>query len=71
MTSSDEKDKILTMHSDAERQAPALPPELQGQIGKKLREAYTELVTEPVPDRFVMLLQKLKKQESGDQGGAA
>lgn len=48
---------------------PALPPELQGQIGKKLREAYTELVTEPVPDKFLQLLQQLKNKEAQEQGG--
>ena len=30
-----------------------LPVELQGQIGQRLREAYNELVSEPVPDRFI------------------
>ncbi|HET6389034.1 NepR family anti-sigma factor [Hyphomicrobium sp.] len=43
-------------------QAP-LPVELQGQIGQRLREAYVELINEPVPDRFVELLQKLKQRE--------
>jgi len=43
-------------------QAP-LPVELQGQIGQRLREAYIELINEPVPDRFVELLQKLKQRE--------
>ena len=52
-----------------------LPVELQGQIGQRLREAYNELVNEPVPDRFVLLLQQLKSSEgdghesSGGQGG--
>ena len=43
-------------------QAP-LPVELQGQIGQRLREAYVELINEPVPDRFVALLQKIKQCE--------
>ncbi|SFV26584.1 hypothetical protein SAMN04488557_0524 [Hyphomicrobium facile] len=43
-------------------QAP-LPVELQGQIGQRLREAYIELINEPVPDRFVTLLQRLKQRE--------
>ncbi|RUO99650.1 NepR family anti-sigma factor [Hyphomicrobium sp.] len=49
-------------------QAP-LPVELQGQIGQRLREAYVELINEPVPDRFVDLLQKLKQREEQGQGG--
>jgi hypothetical protein len=40
-----------------------LPVELQGQIGQRLREAYNELISEPVPDRFVQLLQQLKQRE--------
>ena len=47
---------------------PPLPMELQGQIGQRLREAYNELVSEPVPDRFIQLLQQLKKREE-EQGG--
>lgn len=46
-----------------------LPVELQGQIGQRLREAYNELVSEPVPDRFILLLQQLKKTENQGQGG--
>ena len=41
----------------------SLPVVLQGQIGQRLREAYNELVSEPVPDRFVLLLQQLKQRE--------
>jgi hypothetical protein len=46
-----------------------LPVELQGQIGQRLREAYNELVSEPVPDRFILLLQQLKQTENQGQGG--
>ena len=49
-------------------QAP-LPVELQGQIGQRLREAYIELINEPVPDRFMVLLQQLKQREEQGQGG--
>ena len=40
-----------------------LPPELQGQLGKRLRELYSDLVKQPVPDKFLMLLEELKKSE--------
>jgi hypothetical protein len=45
------------------------PVELQGQIGQRIREAYNELVKEPVPDRFVQLLQQLKQREDHGKGG--
>lgn len=51
--------------------ATPLPCELQGQIGKKLREAYSELVSEPVPDRFLQLLQQLKSKETDRKEGGA
>ena len=41
----------------------ALPPELQGQLGKRLRESYSDLVNQPVPDKFLALLEELKKSE--------
>jgi hypothetical protein len=47
----------------------SLPVMPQGQIGQRLREAYNELVSEPVPDRFVLLLQQLKKREKQGEGG--
>ena len=40
-----------------------LPPELQGQLGKRLREAYSDLVNQPVPDKFLTLLEQLKTNE--------
>lgn len=46
----------------------SMPGELQGQLGQKLREAYSELVSEPVPDRFVQLLQALKQKETPGGG---
>ena len=41
----------------------ALPPELQGQLGKRLRESYSDLVKQPIPDKFLALLEELKKSE--------
>lgn len=46
-----------------------LPAELQGQIGQRLREAYNELISEPVPDRFINLLQQLKDREDKSPEG--
>lgn len=41
----------------------SLPSELQGQLGKRLRESYSDLVKQPVPDKFLLLLEELKKSE--------
>jgi hypothetical protein len=55
--------------STTQKQQTQLPTELQGQIGRRLREAYNELVSEPVPDRFIQLLQQLKQREDQGRGG--
>jgi hypothetical protein len=43
------------------------PPQVdsaaQGAIGRKLREAYEEVVREEVPERLLQLLDQLKKKE--------
>lgn len=49
---------------DAPRQ-PGLGNDLQAVIGQQLRAVYQEVVSEPVPDRFVQLLAELAKKEAG------
>lgn len=34
-------------------------PEVQGKLGDKLREVYSDVMNEPVPDRFLELLAQL------------
>ena len=36
---------------------------IQGVLGRKLRESYEEVVREQVPDKFLQLLDQLKKSE--------
>ena len=44
----------------APRSGKAVPkPELTGQIGNKLRSVYNEVLSQPVPDRFLDLLREL------------
>jgi hypothetical protein len=44
---------------DRERQHPHLGADLQAVIGRQLRAVYHEILNEPVPDRFVRLLEEL------------
>jgi hypothetical protein len=54
---------------ESARNEPAgVDPVLQGSIGRKLRDAYQEVVNEEVPAKFLTLLQELKKKESGSGG---
>ena len=42
---------------------------IQGALGRKLRESYDEVVKEAVPDKFLQLLDQLKKSEGDDKAG--
>ena len=41
---------------------------IQGALGRKLRESWEEVVKEEVPEKFMHLLDQLKKTEKGDPG---
>ncbi|WP_246717399.1 NepR family anti-sigma factor [Oricola nitratireducens] len=55
---------------DGKKKPPKLDDLAASQIGKKLRAKFDEVLSEPVPDRFVDLLNKLeaaeKKQSKDD-----
>lgn len=38
-----------------------LPREIQGKIGKELRQVYGRMLAEPLPDKFSKLLEELGK----------
>jgi hypothetical protein len=40
-----------------------LDQEIQRRLGQKLRTLYLELINEPIPDKFVKLLNELEKWE--------
>jgi len=42
---------------------PALPPKIQAQIGQQLQNYFSSVMTEPIPDKFVALLDSLEKKE--------
>ncbi len=57
---------MATDYSDRDRESeakpvsgPALSRSLQGHLGRQLRAVYTELVEEPIPDKFAKLLEEL------------
>ncbi len=41
--------------------APKIDPQVQLEIGRHLRAHYDDVVSEPVPDRFMELLEKLER----------
>lgn len=58
---------IRTPTSDSPLATPAgviLETDLQSHIGRQLRAVYDEIVNEPVPDRFLKLLEELELQRT-------
>ena len=51
--------EIRMVESGKKNKAPALPPDVQGKIGEKLKALYDDVVRQPVPDRFMDLLSQL------------
>jgi Anti-sigma factor NepR len=49
----------------SEASSPPLGPALQAHIGKQLRAAFQSVLAEPVPSRFVELLESLEKKGDG------
>ncbi len=47
-----------------------MDPELQAFIGRQLQATYDEVLNEPVPDRFLALLEQLEKVKAGDPAKA-
>jgi hypothetical protein len=47
--------------SDSTRAEPGIPDELRGAIGKQLRQVYSQMLSEPLPDKFTQLLDSLGK----------
>lgn len=47
-------------------QSGRIEPELRDHIGRQLRAVYDEILTEPVPDRFLKLLADLQNKRDGD-----
>ena len=43
-----------------------LEADLQAHIGRQLRAVYDEIANEPVPDRFLKLLEQLERQRTDD-----
>ncbi len=51
---------------------PAVDAAIQGLLGRKLRENYEQVVKEAVPEKFLNLLDELKKKEkTGKKDGGS
>jgi hypothetical protein len=48
---------------EARKSAARIDAKVRTHLGKKLKSAYQTLVDEPVPDKFVQLLDELRRKE--------
>jgi hypothetical protein len=53
--------------SDINDHETGLKSEIQEKLGRKLKEVYADVVNEPVPDRFLDLLNQLEEAEQSDK----
>ena len=51
------------MSDGSDRSAGRLDPRVRTHIGRKIKAVYDEVLQEPVPDRFLNLLDELSKKE--------
>ncbi len=56
-----EKMQAGTVNRPTDGTGPRIDPRVQREIGKHLRAHYDDVVKEPVPDKFIELLQQLEQ----------
>jgi Anti-sigma factor NepR len=52
---------------NGEKDSPELDPKIQGLLGRALQSHYQDLISTPVPDRFLVLLAELEAKEKRDE----
>ena len=68
-SASKEKDDMFGNNAyanDPESSTVLLDQRVQAQLGRQLSAYYTDLIKQPIPDKFIELLMKLEKSESGE-----
>lgn len=62
------KDENKDAKGQPEASRVSLPKEAQGRIGQHLRRVYSDILSEPLPDKFAQLLDELAKSERKNDG---
>ncbi len=65
MNGEDKNSKDASKRTADTECTPSLPTEAQGRIGRELRNAYRNLLDEPLPDKFAKLIQDLANSDKG------
>ena len=53
-----------TGHDRSKGAGPQIDSRIQHEIGKHLRDQYTEILAEPVPDKIMQLLKQLEQSQT-------
>lgn len=64
MSGDDKTGKSMNL-PETKPDTPPLTEQAQGRIGRELRNAYREMLDEPLPDKFSKLMEDLAKSEKG------
>ena len=56
-----QEDASWAGQSSSENSKPRIDPRVQREIGKHLRAHYDDMINEPVPDKFIELLEQLER----------
>ncbi|WP_245973694.1 NepR family anti-sigma factor [Bosea caraganae] len=59
----------MTEPDRGDEQEPVLDPKVQESIGRSLKAHYDDLVSAPIPDKFLVLLAQLEAQEQRASAG--
>ncbi|MEN0040272.1 MAG: NepR family anti-sigma factor [Pseudomonadota bacterium] len=57
----------MDSENDASKPKPVLEAKVQAELGKKLQQVYSDIISEPVPDRFLNLLEQLEESSNSDK----
>lgn len=63
----DEREEIRAAEGEPAHE-PALPSDVAAFLGDQLRGFYSQLMSEPIPERFVQLLEQLDQKGEADSG---
>lgn len=57
----------MDSEDEAVEPKPVLEAKVQAELGKKLQQVYSDVISEPVPDRFLSLLEQLEEADKSSE----
>ena len=57
----------MDSEDEAVEPKPVLEAKVQAELGKELQQVYSDVISEPVPDRFLSLLEQLEEADKSSE----